>query len=187
MRYSFELARRRNKKNHVTSITKSNAMGYGMVLWDRTFQAVAAEYPDITTHSLLIDAACMDFIRRPETFDVVVASNLFGDILTDIGAVITGSMGLAASANFDPTGKNPSMFEPTRGSAPDIAGQGIANPMAQILTGAMMVRHLGDEQAARAIEASVRGVLAAGEVLTPALGGSATTTAVGDAVVANLR
>ena len=159
MRYSFELARRRNKKNHVTSITKSNAMAYGMVLWDRTFQAVAAEYPDITTHSLLIDAACMDFIRRPETFDVVVASNLFGDILTDIGAVITGSMGLAASANFDPTGKNPSMFEPTHGSAPDIAGQGIANPMAQILTGAMMVRHLGDEQAARAIEASVRGVL----------------------------
>ncbi len=187
MRYSFELARRRNKKNHVTSITKSNAMGYGMVLWDRTFQAVAAEYPDITTHSLLIDAACMDFIRRPETFDVVVASNLFGDILTDIGAVITGSMGLAASANFDPTGKNPSMFEPTHGSAPDIAGQGIANPMAQILTGAMMVRHLGDEQAARAIEASVRGVLAAGEALTPDLGGSATTTAVGDAIVANLR
>ncbi|MFP6679998.1 MAG: tartrate dehydrogenase [Dehalococcoidia bacterium] len=186
IRYSFDLARKRGKKNHVTSITKSNALGYGMVLWDRTFRAVAEDYPDITTNSLLIDAACMDFIRRPEVFDVVVASNLFGDILTDIGAVVSGSVGLASSANFDPTGANPSMFEPTHGSAPDIAGQGLANPMAQILTSVMMVRHLGEDAAADAIERSVMQVLEVGEILTADLGGSASTSSVGDAVAANL-
>lgn len=186
IRYAFDLARKRNKKNHLTSITKSNALGYSMVLWDRTFERVAGEYPDITTNSLLIDAACMDFIRRPEAFDVVVASNLFGDILTDIGAVIAGSMGLASSANLDPTRANPSMFEPTHGTAPDIAGQGLANPMAQVLTGAMMVRHLGDDEAADAIEKSVLDVLAVGELLTPDLGGSASTSAVGDAIADNL-
>ena len=180
IRFAFELARQRNKKNHVTSITKSNAQGYGMVLWDRTFAEVAKEFPDITTNSLLIDAACMDFIRRPETFDVVVASNLFGDILTDIGAIITGSMGLASSANLDPTRSGPSMFEPTHGSAPDIAGQGIANPMAQILTAAMMLRHLGEEGAAADIEKAVEETLEVGEVLTPDLDGNSTTSAVGD-------
>jgi tartrate dehydrogenase/decarboxylase/D-malate dehydrogenase len=186
IRYAFEAARKRNKRKHLTSITKSNALGYSMVLWDRTFEEVAPDYPDVTTNSLLIDAACMDFIRKPESFDVVVASNLFGDILTDIGAVITGSMGLASSANFDPTRENPSMFEPTHGSAPDIAGQGLANPMAQILTGAMMVRHLGDEAAAAAIEESVKQVLEVGELLTPDLGGSASTEAVGDTIANNL-
>ncbi|HCV27371.1 MAG TPA: tartrate dehydrogenase, partial [Dehalococcoidia bacterium] len=186
IRYAFEAASKRNKQKHVTSITKSNALGYSMVLWDRTFEEVSGDYPDISTNSLLIDAACMDFIRKPESFDVVVASNLFGDILTDIGAVITGSMGLASSANFDPTRENPSMFEPTHGSAPDIAGQGLANPMAQILTGAMMVRHLGDEAAADAIEASVKSVLEVGELLTPDLGGSASTSGVGDAIAGNL-
>lgn len=180
IRFAFELARQRNKKNHVTSITKSNAQGYGMVLWDRTFADVAKEFPDITTNSLLIDAACMDFIRKPEAFDVVVASNLFGDILTDIGAIITGSMGLASSANLDPTRSGPSMFEPTHGSAPDIAGQGIANPMAQILTAAMMLRHLGEDGAADDIEKAVEETLKIGEVLTPDLGGSSTTSAVGD-------
>jgi len=186
IRYAFEAASKRNKQKHVTSITKSNALGYSMVLWDRTFEEVSGDYPDISTNSLLIDAACMDFIRKPESFDVVVASNLFGDILTDIGAVITGSMGLASSANFDPTRENPSMLEPTHGSAPDIAGQGLANPMAQILTGAMMVRHLGDEAAADAIEASVKSVLEVGELLTPDLGGSASTSGVGDAIAGNL-
>jgi tartrate dehydrogenase/decarboxylase/D-malate dehydrogenase len=186
IRYAFEAARKRNKRKHVTSITKSNALGYSMVLWDRTFEEVAPDYPDVTTNSLLIDAACMDFIRKPESFDVVVASNLFGDILTDIGAVITGSMGLASSANFDPTRENPSMFEPTHGSAPDIAGQGLANPMAHILTGAMMVRHLGDEAAADAIEASVKQVLEVGELLTPDLGGNSNTEAVGDTIANNL-
>jgi tartrate dehydrogenase/decarboxylase/D-malate dehydrogenase len=180
IRFAFELARQRNKKNHVTSITKSNAQGYSMVLWDRTFSAVAKEYPDITTNSLLIDAACMDFIRRPEVFDVVVASNLFGDILTDIGAIITGSMGLASSANLDPLRRGPSMFEPTHGSAPDIAGKGIANPMAQILTSAMMLRHLGEEAAAVDVERAVQETLAVGEILTPDLGGNSTTSAVGD-------
>lgn len=182
IRYAFELARERNKTRHVTSITKSNAQGYGMVLWDRTFADVSEEYPDISTDSLLIDAACMDFIRRPEKFDVVVASNLFGDILTDIGAIITGSMGLASSANLDPSRMNPSMFEPTHGSAPDIAGKGIANPMAQVLTAAMMLDHLGEREAADAVRSAVASVLDEGEILTPDLGGSSTTTAVGDAL-----
>lgn len=182
IRYAFELARERDKTRHVTSITKSNAQGYGMVLWDRTFADVSEEYPDISTDSLLIDAACMDFIRRPEKFDVVVASNLFGDILTDIGAIITGSMGLASSANLDPSRMNPSMFEPTHGSAPDIAGKGIANPMAQVLTAAMMLDHLGEREAADAVRSAVAGVLDEGEILTPDLGGSSTTTAVGDAL-----
>ncbi len=184
IRYAFELARERNKKMHVTSITKSNAQGYGMVLWDRTFDAVKVEYPDITTDSLLIDAACMDFIRRPQNFDVVVASNLFGDILTDIGAIITGSMGLASSANLDPTRTSPSMFEPTHGSAPDIAGMGIANPMAQILTSALMLDHLGEDGAAANVRSAVEGLLEEGETLTPDLGGSSTTMAVGDAIAA---
>ena len=183
IRYSFELATRRNKKNHVTSITKSNAQGYGMLVWDQAFERVASEFPNITTDSLLVDAAAMDFIRKPEIFDVVVGSNLFGDILTDIGAIITGSMGLASSANLDPQGRYPSMFEPVHGSAPDIMGKGIANPLAQILTGAMMVRHLGHDQAAKDIENAVQNLLTKGEILTPDLGGSSSTQSVGDAVV----
>ncbi len=182
IRYAFELARTRGNKKHVTSVTKSNALGY-MTLWDRTFDRVAEGYPDIETQSLLVDAACMEFIRRPETFDVVVASNLFGDILTDIGAMITGSLGLAASANLNPDRSVPSMFEPVHGSAPDIAGKGIANPMAQILTGAMMLRHLGEEAAAESVQAAVLRLLESGEVLTPDLGGRSTTQAVGDAIV----
>ena len=121
IRYSFELAKQRSKK--LTSITKSNAQGYSMVLWDRVFEEVSKDYPEIETSSLLIDAACMDFIRKPKDFDVVVASNLFGDILTDIGAMITGGLGLASSGNISFDDKNPSMFEPTHGSAPDIAGK----------------------------------------------------------------
>src|SRR6202011_5619628 len=114
----------------VCSVTKSNAQGFSMVLWDRVFQEVAVGYPDIATESLLVDAAAMNFIRRPESFDVVVGSNLFGDILSDVSAIITGSIGLAPSANLDPTMRFPSMFEPVHGSAPDIAGRGIVNPMA---------------------------------------------------------
>ena len=182
IRYAFDLARERDRARHVTSITKSNAQGYGMVLWDRTFADVSEDYPDISTDSLLIDAACMDFIRRPEKFDVVVASNLFGDILTDIGAIITGSMGLASSAKLDPSRMNPSMFEPTHGSAPDIAGKGIANPMAQVLTAAMMLDHLDEREAADAVRSAVASVLDEGEILTPDLGGSSSTTAVGDAL-----
>ena len=186
IRYSFELARKRNKKKHLTSITKSNAQGYGMLVWDRAFDRIAAEYPDISTSSLLVDAAAMDFIRKPEDFDVVVGSNLFGDILTDIAAIITGSMGLASSANLDPEGRYPSMFEPVHGSAPDIMGKGIANPMAQILTGAMLLKHLGHTDAAIDIEKAVLSVLAEGEILTPDLGGSSSTSSVGDAIVGSL-
>lgn len=187
IRYAFDLARSRGKKNKLTSITKSNAQGFGMVLWDRTFERVSEEYPDIETDSLLIDAACMDFIRRPEVFDVVVASNLFGDILTDIGAIITGSLGLAQSANIDPLKRGPSMFEPTHGSAPDIAGQGVANPMAQILTGAMMLDHLGENKPADNIRSSVLQVLGDSEIRTPDLGGNSSTEAVGEAIISGLK
>lgn len=181
--YAFELAKKRQKKMHVTSITKSNALGYGMIVWDRAFEAVASRYPDVQTNSLLIDTACMDFIRRPETFDVVVASNLFGDILTDIGAIITGSMGLAPSGNIDPERRFPSMFEPVHGTAPDIMGKGIANPMAAILSGSMMLRHLGHEDAADTVDKAVLGLIDEGETLTPDLGGNSSTSQVGDAVV----
>ena len=181
IRYAFELAKERCKKNHVTSITKSNALGY-MTIWDRTFEEISEEYQDIDSDSLLIDAACMDLVRKPEAFDVIVAPNLFGDIVTDIGAIITGSMGLASSANINPDTSVPSMFEPTHGSAPDIAGQGIANPMAQILTAAMMLRHLGEHNAAADVDAAVLKLLEQGEILTPDLGGSSTTESVGDAI-----
>ena len=186
IRYAFELAARPGRRKHVTSVTKSNAQGYGMIVWDRAFDRVAAEFPAIEAISMLVDAASMDFIRRPEMFDVVVASNLFGDILTDIGAIITGSMGLASSANLDPERRYPSMFEPVHGSAPDIMGQGIANPMAQILTGAMMARYLGEDEVAKEIESSVSFLLEQGEILTPDLGGSSSTEAVGNAVVTEL-
>ncbi len=181
IRYAFELARERDKKKTVTSVTKTNALGY-MTLWDRTFESVGEEYPEIERNFLLVDAACMDLIRRPEAFDVIVAPNLFGDILTDIGAMITGSIGLASSGNINPDRSVPSMFEPTHGSAPDIAGQGIANPMAQILTAAVMLRHLGENAAAGAIHSAVLELLADGDTVTPDLGGTATTQAVGDAI-----
>lgn len=183
VRYSFELARSRNKQRRVASITKSNAQGYGMVLWDEVFDQVAAEYPDIETESLLVDAACMNFIRRPQSFDVVVASNLFGDVLTDIGAIITGSMGLAPSGNINPERAFPSVFEPVHGSAPDIAGKGIANPMATVFSAAMMLRHLGETEAADAVDAAVESVLRDGETMPVDLGGSASTQAIGDAIV----
>ena len=173
IRYSFELAKQRSKK--LTSITKSNAQGYSMVLWDRVFNEVSVDYPEIETNSLLIDAACMDFIRKPKDFDVVVASNLFGDILTDIGAMITGGLGLASSGNISFNKNNPSMFEPTHGSAPDIAGKNLANPIAQILTGAMMLSHLGENKAANDIREAVVKTLKNGNNLTSDLGGTSKT------------
>ena len=187
VRYAFELARSRNKQRRVASITKSNAQGYGMVLWDQVFDQIAAGYPDIETESLLVDAACMNFIRRPDTFDVVVASNLFGDILTDIGAMITGSMGLAPSGNINPERRFPSVFEPVHGSAPDIAGKGIANPIATVFSAAMMLRHLGETEAADAVDAAAERVLRDGETLPADLGGSASTQAVGDTIVSALE
>lgn len=182
VRFAFELAQRRDKKRLVTSVTKSNAQGYSMAFWDRVFVEVAAEFPDVLTESLLVDAACMDLIRRPEDFDVMVASNLFGDILTDMSAMITGSLGLAASANLNPARTLPSMFEPVHGSAPDIVGTGRANPLAAILAGAMMLDFLGEAEAAACIESAVVEVLEKGEPLTPDLGGSASTLEVGAAV-----
>ena len=187
VRYAFELATRRGKKKKVSSITKSNAQGYGMVLWDRTFQTVAAEFPNIETESLLVDAAAMDFVRRPESFDVVVASNLFGDILSDLAAIITGSIGLAPSANLDPLHRFPSLFEPVHGSAPDIAGKGVVNPMATMLSAAMMLEHLDVPEAAGAMRDAVLSVLAGGKTRTSDLGGNSTTEEVTQAVLACLE
>ncbi len=186
VRFAFELAVRRNRQRRVTSITKSNAQGFSMVLWDRVFREVAADFPEIATESLLVDAAAMNFIRRPESFDVVVGSNLFCDILSDVSAAIIGSMGLAASANIDPSRRFPSMFEPVHGSAPDIAGKGVVNPLAMILSAAMMLEHLEMEQAAREVEAAVAAVLAEERVRTPDLGGSAGTEDVAAAVLEKL-
>jgi len=184
MRAAFEGARQRRRK--LTSITKSNAQVFGMVLWDEVFKEVARDYPDVQTQSLLVDAAAMDFVRKPETFDVIVASNLFGDILTDLSAIVTGSMGLAASANINPERTFPSMFEPVHGSAPDIAGKGIANPLAAILSAGMLLDHLQLNASAAALRRAVAAVLKAGTPRTPDLGGRATTAAVADAVLAAL-
>ena len=140
IRYAFELARTR-KRRKVTSVTKSNAQQYGMVLWDDVFARVAADYPDVETEQWLVDAMAARFVLRPETLEVVVGSNLFGDILSDLGSALAGSLGIAASANIDPERRHPSMFEPVHGSAPDIAGQGIANPIAAIWTVALMLDH----------------------------------------------
>ena len=186
IRFAFDLARRRNKKRLLTSVTKSNAQGFSMGFWDRVFAETTRDYPDIRTESLLVDAACMDLVRRPESFDVLVASNLFGDILTDLSAAITGSLGLAPSANLNPPKTFPSMFEPVHGSAPDIAGRGVANPMATMLAGAQMLAFLGEPAAAALVEAAVVGVLTDRSALTPDLGGTSTTEGVADAVVARV-
>ncbi len=186
IRFAFDLARRRNRRRFLTSVTKSNAQGFSMAFWDRVFADVARDYPDIRTESLLVDAACMDLIRRPESFDVIVGSNLFGDILTDLSAAITGSLGLAPSANLNPARTFPSMFEPVHGSAPDIAGRGVANPMAAMLAGSMMLDHCGEAAAAALVEQAVLAVLADGSQLTPDLGGSGTTRSLCDAVVARV-
>src|SRR5437764_3855762 len=185
MRAAFDAARLRPRKK-ITSITKSNAQQFGMVMWDEVFKVVARDYPDVQAHSLLVDAAAMDFVRKPEAFDVVVASNLFGDILTDLSAIVTGSMGLAASANINPERTYPSMFEPVHGSAPDIAGKGIANPLAAILSAGLLLDHLGLAKSAVALRKAVAAVLKAGQPRTPDLGGNSTTIAVADAVLSAL-
>lgn len=174
VRAAFEEAAERDGR--LTSVTKSNAQSHGMVLWDEVVDDVARDFPDVAVESLLVDAACMDLVRRPDEFDVVVASNLFGDVLTDIGAIVTGSMGLAPSANLNRSGDYPSMFEPVHGSAPDIAGEGVANPLATVLSGAMLFDHLGEADAADALRGAVADQLADPSApRTADLGGSAGT------------
>lgn len=184
VRHAFEHAQKRRK--HLSSITKSNASPFAFVFWDEVVADVAADFPEVTVDRVLVDAAAAAFITKPESFDVVVASNLFGDILTDIGAVIQGSMGLAASANINPAGGVPGMFEPVHGSAPDIAGKGIANPIGAVWAGAMMLEHLGRRTTADRIMAAVAKVFADGGPRTRDLGGSAGTEEVADALVSAL-
>ncbi|MGH7144947.1 MAG: isocitrate/isopropylmalate dehydrogenase family protein [Planctomycetota bacterium] len=187
MKYAFEEARRRKARGlpgHVTNITKSNALKHGMVFWDKCFGEVAQQYPDIKTQMQYVDAASMFFVTKPAMFDTVVCSNLFGDILSDLGSALVGSLGTAASANLNPESKGPSMFEPVHGSAPDIAGKGLANPVAAILAGAFMLRFLGENKAADQVQAACGKVIAAGKTLTPDFGGSSKTAEVGDAVAA---
>lgn len=179
IRFAFELAKK-NGKHKVTSVTKGNALNYSMVFWDQVFHEVAAEYPDIVANQLMVDAASMMFVTRPEQFEVVVTSNLFGDILTDLGAAIAGGIGLAEGENLNPERIYPSMFESIHGSAPDIAGKGIANPIAQIWAAAGMMRFLGYPEYYDKIVNALETLLTEKKVLTKDLGGSATTSEVGD-------
>jgi tartrate dehydrogenase/decarboxylase / D-malate dehydrogenase len=185
IRYSFELARKRRK--HLVSATKSNAQQHSMTFWDEVFEQVAKEFPDVKTERMLIDALSARFVLRPESLDVVVASNLFGDILTDLGAAICGSMGLAPSGNINPERNYPSMFEPVHGSAPDIFGKGIANPIGMIWCGAMMLDFIGEKESAKLIDSAIKAVTGEGRVLTPDLGGHAKTTQVTDEIIAKVN
>jgi tartrate dehydrogenase/decarboxylase/D-malate dehydrogenase len=184
MRYAFDTALGR-KRAKVTSVTKSNAQQFGMTLWDEVFARVALDYPGVETEQWLVDAMAARFVLKPETLEVVVASNLFADILSDLGSALAGSMGIAASANINPEGRYPSMFEPVHGSAPDIAGQGIANPIGAIWSAALMLEHLGLLDHAARVMRAVESTTAAART-TPDLGGQCTTRQVGDAVVAAL-
>ena len=178
--YAFRLARTR--KSHVTSATKSNGIIHTMPYWDERFHVISQEFLDVRTDQYHIDILTAHFVRHPEWFDVVVGSNLFGDILSDLGPAVVGSIGIAPSANLNPEREFPSMFEPVHGSAPDIAGQGIANPIGQIWSGAMMLRHLGEEEAAKAVEQAIAKVLANLKIRTPDIGGKSTTSDMGGAI-----
>ena len=184
MRFAFEQAVKR--RGHLTSATKSNGIIYTMPYWDERFEAMKPAFPDIETDQFHIDILSAHFVQHPDWFDVVVGSNLFGDILSDLGAAVVGGMGLAPAANINPEKDYPSMFEPVHGSAPDIAGQNIANPIAQIWTGAMMLDHLGHEDAGKAITDAIQAVLADGDGLTKDLGGTASTQELGKAITAAL-
>jgi tartrate dehydrogenase/decarboxylase / D-malate dehydrogenase len=180
LRFAFELARK--SKKHLTSATKSNGIIHTMPFWDQCFKEIGAEYPDVRTDQFHIDILTAHFVRHPDWFDVVVGSNLFGDILSDLGPAVVGSIGIAPSGNLNPDREFPSMFEPVHGSAPDIAGKGIANPIGQIWSGAMMLRHLGAPEAADAVEKAIGEVLAKSQTRTPDIGGSASTRDLGEAI-----
>ena len=185
IRYAYELARKEGKT--LTSISKGNALNYSMVFWDQIFSEVGRDYPDVKTYSYLVDAAAMFMIQDPKRFEIVVTSNLFGDILTDLGAAISGGMGLAAGANVNPERKFPSMFEPIHGSAPDIAGKGIANPLATVWSASQLLDFFGKEEWGKRLIECIEEVLTERKTLTPDLGGTASTSEVGDEIVRKLR
>lgn len=180
LRYAFDLARTRRKK--VSLATKSNGIKIAMPYWDARFAEIAREYPDVAHDKFHIDILTAHFVVHPDWFDVVVGSNLFGDILSDLGPAVAGSIGIAPSGNIDPSRTNPSMFEPVHGSAPDIAGQGIANPVGQIWAAAMMLEHLGELEAAKAIETAIESVIGGNGPRTRDLGGNASTIEAGKAI-----
>jgi tartrate dehydrogenase/decarboxylase/D-malate dehydrogenase len=185
LEYAFELAQSRPAK-HLTSATKSNGIMHSMPYWDARVKAMSGHYPNVTVDQYHIDILTANFVRMPDHFDVVVGSNLFGDILSDLGPACTGTIAIAPSANLDPTGEYPSMFEPVHGSAPDIEGQGIANPIGTIWAGAMMLQHLGYQDAHDSIMAAIENVLRERRQLTPDMGGKAGTTDLGKAVEENI-
>jgi tartrate dehydrogenase/decarboxylase/D-malate dehydrogenase len=186
MRYAFTLAQRQGRKK-VTSVTKSNSMQHSNVFWDEVFALVSRDYPAIESEQCHVDAMAARMVRNPESLDVVVASNLFGDILTDLAGALQGSLGLAPSANVNPDKKVPGFFEPVHGSAPDIAGKGIANPIAAVWAAAMMLEALGEMEMSAQLLAAIEAVCAEGRVLTPDLGGKATTREVTDEITAKVR
>ena len=182
LRYAFELANTRPAK-HLTSATKSNGIIHTMPYWDERFAEMGKNFPDIKADQYHVDILTAHFVRNPDWFDVVVGSNLFGDILSDLGPAVTGTIGIAPSANINPEGTYPSMFEPVHGSAPDIAGQGIANPIGQVWSGAMMLEHLGEKAAAAEMLAAIEKVLRESDAKTPDMGGKANTAELGQAIV----
>jgi tartrate dehydrogenase/decarboxylase / D-malate dehydrogenase len=184
-RYGFEVASRRPRRT-LASATKSNALQHSMVLWDEVVEGVAKEYPAVTWRKYHVDAIAARMVTNPATLDVIVASNLFGDILTDLGAAVSGSLGIAPGANINPERKHPSMFEPIHGSAPDIAGKGIANPIGAIWAGALMLDHLGSADAHDRVVRAIEKVLATDGPRTPDLGGRAATTDVTNAILQEL-
>lgn len=185
IRYAYELAKAQGKT--LTSISKGNALNYSMVFWDQIFAQIGKEYPEVKTYSYLVDASSMFMIKDPKRFEIVVTSNLFGDILTDLGAAIAGGMGLAAGANLNPERKFPSMFEPIHGSAPDIAGKGIANPLATVWSASQMLDFFGYEEMGARLISIIEEMLVEKKCLTPDLGGTATTSQVGEEVVRKLK
>lgn len=185
MKYAFELANKRGKK--LTSATKSNGIVHTMPYWDERFKAMSTNYPNVSIDQFHIDILTAHFVQRPDSFDVIVASNLFGDILSDLGPAVVGGMGIAPGANINPEKEFPSMFEPVHGSAPDIAGKKLANPIACIWTAAMMLEHLGEKEGAKLILNAIEKITANGKALTKDLGGVAHTNEVTQAIIREIK